>query len=188
MDIALVKIVTEEFAAYLSEVTCGDLAAVTPCAPWSIGDLYRHAVEKNIELGHAVDPRLPPPAARSGRVPRELTFRDSARYAMDALADTGDPAHGRVTWGAFGDLSPHQLFDLHLTTMLLHTWDLAKAAGFDFDPPAIDVIEIALGCLRRLPPHLRGVGKPFAPAADFPAGSALDELLVLSGRSPAWPV
>jgi uncharacterized protein (TIGR03086 family) len=188
MDIALMKTVTEEFAAHLSEVTCGELAAATPCALWSVEDLFRHAVEENLALGRAVDPQLPPPPPREGRVPRELTFRDSARYAMDALARIVDPVDARrVPWKAFGDLSPRELFDLHLTDTLLHTWDLAKATGFDLDKPSIDVLEVALGCLRRLPPQLRGSGRPFAPIVDFPVGSEMEELLALSGRDPAWP-
>jgi uncharacterized protein (TIGR03083 family) len=201
MNIALMQETTEEFAAYLSEVTDGDLSAMTPCALWSVEELYRHTVDQNFALGRAVDPELAPPAARGGYVTRELNYRDSARYVAEALSR----ADGLVDWGEFGKLSPQELFELQLTNTLLHTWDLAKAIGFDIDPPHVDVVEIASDCLRRLPPRLRGQdlrshrshqdhrdhrdhrSAPFAPVADFPAGTALEELLVLSGRSPAWP-
>ena len=168
-------------------MTCGDLSATTPCAVWSIEDLYRHAIAEMLALGRAVDPRRPPPPLRDGYLPREQAFRDCARYAVDALATADDGAGGRVRWGAFGDLAPRELFDVHLTNTLLHTWDLAKAIRFDLDPPSSDALDIALNTLRHLPPLLRGAGKPFAPVVDFPASSDLEEALALSGRDPAWP-
>lgn len=169
MDMALLKAVTEEFAAYLSEVTDGDLTAPTPCALWTVDDLYHHMLELDVELCRALGRRPPPPAASGGYVFRETVYRDSARHTAEALAH-----------------APADSFEAHLTNTLIHTWDLARAIQIDFDPPRPDALDIALGCLRRMPPDARGEGRAFAAAPDFPAGSAMEEVLLLSGRFPGW--
>lgn len=188
MDITLMEHVTGEFGAYLSEVTDGDLATATPCEGWSIGDLARHMIDENIRVGQAADPRSAPPVMVSSWVPcdpvhgsspgRERAYRDSARYALDALARADLARSGPPAEDAFG---------LHLASTLIHTWDLASALQFDFDLPEARAVERALHSMRQLPLGARGGGKPFGTiVGDFPAISAVDELLVLSGRSPAW--
>lgn len=171
MKLALLTQVTEEFAAYLSEVGDGDLMAPTPCARWDIRDLYAHVLDANARLAQALDPRSALPAPPGGRAPREMIYRDSARYVADALARAGD--------------ADDELFESHLTNTLIHTWDLARATWLEFDPPSPHAVDIALRYLRRLPPESRGQGKPFAAILDFPAAAPMDEVLFLSGRAPA---
>lgn len=166
----LLEMVSEELASYLSEVTDGDLAAPTPCARWDIQDLYAHLLDTNASLAGTLGLRPEPPVARGACAPRELTYRDSARHAAEALARAGDAAE--------------ELFEAHLANTLIHTWDLAQATWFDFDPPGPEVIGIALRYLHRLPAESRGPGKPFAAALDFPAAAPMDEVLFLAGRIP----
>jgi uncharacterized protein (TIGR03086 family) len=186
VDIALLNEASEDFAAYLSEVTDGDLTARTPCALWTIDDLYHHMLELNIRLCQAFDHQSPPPAAPDGYLLRETIYRDSARYTANALAHASDsiPA-GRLS-APFGARSAEDAFESHLTNTLVHTWDLAQAIQIDFDLPRPDVLDIALGCLRRIPSDMRGDGKAFATTSDFCSGSAIGEVLLLSGRSPSW--
>jgi uncharacterized protein (TIGR03086 family) len=178
MRLELLTEVSEGFAAYLSEVTDGDLAASTPCQLWTIDDLYHHMVELNVQL----DAQSSPPMAHNGCMARETVYRDSARHATDVLAHAADstPA-GRVST-PFGALSPQDAFESYLTNTVVHTWDLAQALGFDFDPPRQDALDITLGCLRRMPPGRRGAGTAFAVVQDFVPGSATEEILLLSGR------
>jgi uncharacterized protein (TIGR03086 family) len=166
----LLETVTEEFASYLSEVTDGDLTAPTPCARWDIQGLYAHMLDLNASLAETLGLRPPLPAPRAACASREMTYRDSARHAAEALARAGDAAE--------------ELFETHLANTLIHTWDLAQATWFDFHPPGPDVIDIALRCLHRVPPESRGSDRPFAVALDFPAAAPLDEILFLSGRAP----
>lgn len=186
MTTALLHEVSEEFASYLSEVSDGDLSTGTPCQPWSVDDLYQHVVELNIRLGRKFDPQLSPRLSRVGCVLRETTYRDAARYAADALANGTGPANAGRTAAPFGASPWSDAFALHLTNTLIHTWDLARAIEIDFDPPRRDVLDIALNCLRRLPPDARGDGAAVAAIPDFPTGTTMDQILLLSGRNPAW--
>jgi uncharacterized protein (TIGR03086 family) len=170
VKLELLKQVTEEFASYLSEVTDGDLTAPTPCARWDIQDLYAHMLDVNARLAEALDPRTAPPAPHGACAPRETIYRDSARYAADALACVGDAGE--------------ELFESHVANTLIHTWDLAQAIRLEFDPPGPHAIDIALRYLHRLPPESRGQDKPFAAILDFPAAAPMDEVLFLSSRTP----
>jgi uncharacterized protein (TIGR03086 family) len=183
---ALLQEVSDEFASYLSEVSDGDLTAGTPCQGWSVDDLYRHMVELNINLSRAFEVQPSPRSSPDGCVLRETAYRDVARHAADALAIGTDTAPRGRALAALGARSQSDAFALHLTNTLIHTWDLASAIEIEFDPPRQDVLDITLNCLRRLPPHERGDGAAFATIPNFPTGSSMDEILLLSGRNPAW--
>jgi uncharacterized protein (TIGR03086 family) len=186
VDIALLNEASEDFAAYLSEVTDGDLTARTPCALWTIDDLYHHMLELNIQLCQAFDRQSPPPTAPGGCLLRETIYRDSARYTADTLVHASGSIPADRLSASFGARSPEDAFESHLTNTLVHTWDLAQAIQIDFDPPRPDLLDIALDCLRRMPPDMRGEGKAFAATPDFCSGSVIEEVLLLSGRSPSW--
>jgi len=70
----------------------------------------------------------------------------------------------------------------------VHGWDLARATGQPWSPPADaaeESLEFAPGMLTD---DYQGDGKAFAPRVPVPAtASPLDRLLGLSGRDPAWP-
>jgi uncharacterized protein (TIGR03083 family) len=170
MRLALLNEVTEDFAAYLSEVTDGDLTASTPCQLWTIDDLYHHMVELNVQPS--------PPMACKGCMARETVYREAARHTADVLAHAAGSAPADRLPTPFGALSPQDAFELYLTNTVVHTWDLAHALGFHFDPPRQDVLDIALGCLRRMP----SAGPEAAVVRDVVPGSAMAEVLLLAGR------
>jgi uncharacterized protein (TIGR03086 family) len=184
MNLAVLHQVTEEFAAYLSEVTDGDLTAPTPCAAWTVKDLFDHVLDANAKQAEALDPGTTRPARHGIRALRETIYRDSARRAADALARAVDVSV-RPSSAPAGGSSPEDLFEKHLANTLIHTWDLAQAIQIDFDPPNPLALEIALGYVRRLPPECRGSGKPFAKSLNYPAAASMDEVLFLAGRSPS---
>jgi uncharacterized protein (TIGR03086 family) len=70
----------------------------------------------------------------------------------------------------------------------VHGWDLARATGQPWSPPAAaaeESLEFAPGMLT---PDYQGEGKAFGPPVPIPATApALDRLLALSGRDPGWP-
>lgn len=179
MNLALLSQVTEEFAAYLSEVADGDLTATTPCELWTVEDLARHMIDANISFAVAIDPDVRPRLAWDSDALRETTYRDSARCVIDALENVAET-----------HIAAHRLrerFEGHITNTLIHTWDLARAIELDFDLPEPPILDMALRTLRRLPERLRGSGRPFAEIPQRPARSVMDEVLLLSGRSPDWP-
>ncbi len=69
----------------------------------------------------------------------------------------------------------------------VHGWDLARATGQDWSPPAEGLeqsLDFAPGMLTD---DFQGEGKAFAPRVDVPDDAPpLDRLLGLSGRDPSW--
>jgi uncharacterized protein (TIGR03083 family) len=204
MDVAIMEQVAGEFAAYLSEVGDGDLTMATPCKLWTIDDLFHHMVEESVKFGQKVNPRPTPPSSVGSCARREIghyscslrepvygssslrerIYRDSARYAIEALAEFNGTVNS--AGGMPSDLSLEDVFYLHLASTLIHAWDLASAMQFEFDLPDERVLERAIRSIRQLPPGARGDEKSFGEIMEFPVNSTMDELLLLSGRFPEW--
>lgn len=201
MNTAILHTVTEEFAAYLSEVTDGDLGLATPCAGWTVVDLYRHVVEENAEFGHAVSGLPVPAGAKSGHrdtdemLPSRCMgggfdeiYRTSARYMEQGFDAIEDPGQLRQVAGVPGERRVADLLEMQIADTLIHTWDLAQAIGFDYEPRP-EIARLVLQRMGAIPDAARGDGKAFGHAqtvADAERLSTLDRLLLLSGRDLAW--
>jgi uncharacterized protein (TIGR03086 family) len=69
----------------------------------------------------------------------------------------------------------------------MHGWDLARATGQPWSPPAAAAVESLSFAPGMLTGDYQGPGKAFAPRVSVPeAAPAFDRLLGLSGRDPAW--
>ncbi|WP_069622463.1 maleylpyruvate isomerase family mycothiol-dependent enzyme, partial [Streptomyces niveus] len=76
----------------------------------------------------------------------------------------------------------------HFLDFAVHTWDMAKAVGLDWEP-ADDIAEAALTVALRVPDDERRLapGAAFGPARTPAAdGRPFDLVLTTLGRSPAW--
>jgi uncharacterized protein (TIGR03086 family) len=81
--------------------------------------------------------------------------------------------------------------DMSLSMMLweyqVHGWDLARATGQSWSPPADGLEESLKFAPSMLTEDYQGEGKAFGPRVDVPDDAApLDRLLGLSGRDPQW--
>jgi uncharacterized protein (TIGR03086 family) len=110
-------------------------------------------------------------------------FQASAAQLRAAFEQPG--ALDRVVTVPAGTVPGAVAVHLRTTEALVHGWDLGRATGLAFDPPA-DLVEGELAfsgpMLARLPPERRS----FAPAR--PIGDdapAIDRLAALLGRDPA---
>lgn len=185
MNTKLLSAVTDEFAAYLSEVTDGDLGHPTPCGDWTIGDLYRHVLDENVKFGRAVSDS--PPPRESQRPCRETMYRATARYMENGFARVADVGELRHVDGLPGDRTIAELFEMQVADTMIHTWDLARSVAIEFEPNH-DVVELVLARMRQIPDAARGAGKPFGPARRVPDEdiSSMEEILLLSGRDTSW--
>lgn len=198
MDTSALHTVTETFASYLSEVTAGDLAFPTPCAGWNVNGLYHHMLEENVHFGLAItgdhdapaDPVNVVNASYSGNATRrehtlDASYRRTATYMERAFASTTDESQIRQVPGVPGSRSIHDLYEMQLCDTVIHTWDLTRSIGFEYDVEP----EIAATVLRRLellPDSARGDDKAFGhihSSADQ-GHSALERIVLLSGRIP----
>lgn len=152
--------------------------APSPCEGWSAADVLAHVIETQrdfltrhgVDLDGAPDVAADPPRAWGEHA---ATMRD--RLADDAVAALGiDGFFGPTTIGA--TMLAFYGFDL-----LVHRWDLARAAGRDerFSDAELDTIERAVDGFGE---HLYGDGI-CKPGVAVKAGSGRQErLLARMGR------
>ena len=114
--------------AVLEAVPADAWSAPSPCAGWSAADVVAHVVETQrdflqthgADLGEAPDVAADPAAAWRDHAKRVLEA-----LADDAFADTGYDGHfGPTTVGA-------TLVQFYVFDMVVHRWDVARAAGLD---------------------------------------------------------
>jgi uncharacterized protein (TIGR03086 family) len=177
----------EAFTARLRAVPADGWHASTPCSEWDVHDLVNHVVN---EL-RWVSPLL------AGRTIAEVgdsldgdLLGDDPAGAWDAAAaeavaaaralGTADPA----VHLSYGD-SPASAYLAELASdVIVHTWDLARAAQTDDRlPPAL--VAYADGVLRPSFEAWRAAGA-FGPSVDLPPDAdAQDHLLAATGRRPS---
>jgi len=197
MDVSALHTLTEEFAAYLSEVTAGDLSAPTPCEGWDVGHLYRHMIEENVHFGLAasgadhvpadVESLRSVAASASAALPPyalETSYRRTSSFMGDAFARVADAEGLRRVPGVPGERTVHDLYEMQLCDTLIHTWDLAHALGLGYDPEP-EIAGVVLRRMESVPESARGPGRAFGEVQSpvDRAASTLDRIVVLSGRA-----
>jgi uncharacterized protein (TIGR03086 family) len=175
-------------ARTVAHVDAGQFDAPTPCTEWDVRTLLNHLI---LWTSYSLEAR-----ANGGSVGQELIDRDFAadpgfaagyRAQLDrALAAWSDPA----TWDRSLDVmgSPMPSADvaaLNIAEMVLHGWDLATATGqaYTVSEPAAAAAMRAVEANADLFRQYKGFAEPVEVP---PTASALDRVLALSGRDPAW--
>jgi uncharacterized protein (TIGR03086 family) len=181
----------DQLKAIAAGVGDDHLALLTPCAPWTVGDLLDHvmglalafrlAAEKSFGPGGSRAPADPSRANLDPDWRRELPARVDAMAAAwrdpaawDGMTEVGGVRLPAEAIGAFG-----------LDELVMHGWDLARATGQSFaaDPGNTAVVT---GLLSQLGPEVRaggGFGQVVPVDADV---APLDRALALAGRDPRW--
>jgi uncharacterized protein (TIGR03086 family) len=155
-----------------------------PCAGWTARDVVGHLVEW-----------VPAVIGRSGIVfPVGPSVADDPHGAWTALADTlqaalddPDVASRRFDAGPPGELTVDQAIGMLVTgDVLIHTWDLATAAGLDDRLDPVIVSEMLVG-MQPLDDMLRASGH-YGPKVVV-ADDADDQtkLIAFTGRRPFGP-
>jgi uncharacterized protein (TIGR03086 family) len=178
----------------VSLVTPADLARPTPCDGWSVRDLLAHMTVQHDGFAAA--------AAGDGAdlarwQPREAGPDPVREYAAAAgrvlAAFTADGTLDREF--ALPEISPVLRFpaaraiSFHFVDYVVHGWDVARSLGAGFEPDP-EVLTVALEVARAVPagPGRLEPGSAFRPPVAAPAqAGALDQIVALLGRSPAWP-
>lgn len=162
----------------------------TPCADWDLRALLNHLTAEHLwaprllagesldDVGDDYDGDVlgeDPPAA----------WRQAIDRSVQAWAQVDDePVLMQMSSGA---VTRHEYAQQMVVDLVVHGWDIARAAGLSYDPDQAAVQE-ALDYER---PRLQGgQGWPgiFGHAVPVPEGSAdlLDEVVALTGRDPRW--
>ncbi|MGI8576983.1 MAG: TIGR03086 family metal-binding protein [Nocardioidaceae bacterium] len=185
----LLEAVLDDLAPVIGAITNDQLHTPTPCTEYDVGQLQDHvlgwlgnfaagfadpngqAPQATVEGQHAgVDPaaevraaaELLTQAIRGGAAARPLKLGDAAMPGKMAL--------GMILW-----------------EYQVHGWDLARATGQPWHPPAA-AAEQSLGFApTMLTDDYQGEGKAFAERVAVPEDAPpLDRLVGLSGRRPDW--
>jgi uncharacterized protein (TIGR03086 family) len=176
------------FTARVSAVPSDAWANPSPCAGWTARDVVAHLVEWLTPPGFLlgafdIEPG-PIPSVDDDPAGAWAVVRDAIQGALDdpsvagTVRDCGPP----------GELSFEAAVDMTCTPdVLIHTWDLARAAGLDerLDP---DLVRRQVAGLESLPPEvdeaMRASGH-YGPRVDV--GADADDqtrLLAFTGRRP----
>jgi uncharacterized protein (TIGR03086 family) len=161
-----------------------DWDAPTPVPEWTTGDVVGHLVAwlPGFLAGGS--------SARLPEVPLDDPVAAWERRAADVQALLDDPAAAELpfTNPHTGVLPLREAVDRFYTTdVLMHAWDLARAAGRP-DPIPADVAEEMLAGMSAIEELLRSSGQ-FGPAAPAPTDATPgDRLMAFLGRDAGrWP-
>ncbi|GLW67425.1 TIGR03086 family protein [Actinomadura rubrobrunea] len=176
-------------AALIADVPGDRLAAPTPCAAYTLGDLVDHV--GGLALGFLAGARKDPgetaargPSGDASRLGDD--WRTDIPRRLAALADAWrDPAAwtGATRVGGI-DLPGRAAGLFALNELVVHGWDLARAMGRPYTPGQADV-DACLGLVAGV--QARGGPSPFGPPVAVPDDAPpLDRLVALTGRDPAW--
>jgi uncharacterized protein (TIGR03086 family) len=188
---------SDGFTRALRSVAPGQWSARTPCVEWDIRALVNHVAQGNLNYVRLLD---------GATAAQFLQMRDVDALGSDPVgayeASVRDCAHAYSRDGALeqvvdhplGQLPGRQALAVRTTDTVIHTWDLARAAGTD-DTLAPDLLrwidanirEIYAG-MAETPVSEQTTHRFYAaPGGDLAPDSPLQaRLLNLFGRSTTW--
>ena len=166
--------------------------APTPCPDLPLGALIDHvggfakvfAASARKELG---DLTAQPPEPRADNL--EPGWRGRIATDLSALADAWDApeAWDGMTQAGGQDVPSAMAGRIALDELVVHGWDIARATGqpFDCDAATLGEVESTVRQVRSGDHgELPGLFGPVLPVADD--APALERVLSLTGRDPAW--
>jgi uncharacterized protein (TIGR03086 family) len=161
----------------------------TPCPDWSVRQLVNHVVAGQLIFARALDGE-PLETLIAIREKDNLghdpvgAYRSSSEVLLSAASAPG--VLERPMRVPVGTVPGAVGLNLRLVECLAHGWDLARATQQRFDPPE-DLVEGALAFTRQALAIVPADRRPFGdlqPVSE--EAGALDRLVALVGRSPAW--
>lgn len=176
-------------AALVQQVGDEQLEGPTPCGTFTVGDVVDHVGTVARAFGAKATKAPgstggPPPPPSAGNL--EPGWRARIATNLDALAAAwSDPAAWEGDTVAGGIPMPAAVAGgVVLDELVVHGWDIAVSTGQPFQPSPEDVqAAIEFASTFEAPRD----GRLFGPIVDVPADApALNRLLGLTGRDPAW--
>jgi uncharacterized protein (TIGR03086 family) len=159
------------------------MANATPCADFTVGDVFNHMIGGATFFAAQFRGEMPPD------MPDGTDFTGDDAVAtftatMDVLADSAiqPGALERTMASPFGEVPGDVVARFLALDGMVHTWDLAVATGQTYDPPAPVVVEVLAFARQAIAPEMRG--GPFGPEVDAPADATpLQQLVAFTGRA-----
>jgi len=187
----LLTAVLSDLAVVVGGITPQQLHHPTPCSRWDVEQLRDHVLGwlTTFAAGFA-DPqgRAPKADVEGYSAPADPAREVRLAAALLVRAIRGG-ATERPLWLGENSMPGDLALGMILWEYQVHGWDLARATGQSWAPPAAASEESLAFAPAMLTEDYQGPGKAFAPAVEVPlSGPPLDRLLGLSGRDPSWSV
>lgn len=171
---------------YVDPIVVAERELPTPCADWNLGELLAHMVGQHFGFAEAVRTGNAPKSAYRPVPFSPRVWRQSTRALLDAFA--GADLDGTVLEVELHPTQPlpmTMIIGAQLIDTVVHTWDVARSLGQDFEPDdelATAVFRIA----QPIPDDERRdqPGAAFAHALPT-SGTPWQQTLQLLGRDPA---
>jgi uncharacterized protein (TIGR03086 family) len=174
------QVIADGFADRVKAVADDQWSAISPCTDWTAAGVVAHVIDTHYRILTRVNEGDPVEADPEGDLPAQWS---EARSELEAAL--ADPERAtKMSSGMFGEQSFETVVSrLVCTDTLVHTWDLARAAGLDeqLDPESVAA---GFGFLEPMDDKLRVPGG-FAPKVE-PADGADEQTRFLNfcGRKP----
>jgi uncharacterized protein (TIGR03086 family) len=174
----------------LTNITDADLAATTPCADFSVGDVVHHL--GGLALAFAAAARKDrgpltgtPPSVDAAQLDSDWRTSYPARLIELAQAWAEPGAWEGMTRIAGMDMPGEAVGLVGLTEVVIHGWDLARATGqtYDVNPEIAEAVLANVAEFAAQGP-VEGLFGPAVPIDDD--APLLDRIVALSGRDPGW--
>ena len=181
--------VLDDLATVTGAIAAGQLHDPTPCTEFDVGQLREHVVSwlDTFAAGFAdPDGRAPRGSLDGYQMPADPA--GAVRAASGTLTGAlRDGAAGRPLRLGDSAMPGEMALGLILWEFQVHGWDLARATGQPWSPPAAATEESLAFVPGMLTGDHQGEGKPFGLPVPVPESApAFGRLLGLSGRDPAW--
>ena len=171
------------FSKVVDAVPADKWSAASPCEGWTASHVVGHVIGGTQMISVARtggEPNFSDPLGAAGDDPPASW----AAARMEALDTLTDDYLNKPVQSPFGEIPLDQLVGMILTNdVLIHTWDLARAAGIDvtLDP---ELCEGAYNGLQPLDAMVRS-DQVFGPKIDSAADADIQtKLLNFTGRNP----
>ncbi|GAA3731171.1 uncharacterized protein (TIGR03086 family) [Spinactinospora alkalitolerans] len=181
----------DRMRALTAQITDDDLAAPTPCAGYSVGDLLDHVLALARVFRLAAEKTSSPsdggpPTPSAADLPADWRER-LARRLDDLVAAWRDPAAWQGTTAAGGfELPAQEAGMVARNELVLHGWDLSRAIGRPYECAPADA-RASFAFASSVPDDPQAREGLFGPVVAVPADAPLfDRALGLSGRDPFW--
>jgi uncharacterized protein (TIGR03086 family) len=175
-------------ARIVVNVSPGQFGLPTPDTDWDVRTLLNHLI---LWTAYSMEARAHGESAGQELMDRDFAgedgFAGAYRAQLDrALAAWSDPAAWQRELNVMGTKTPAaDVAALLIAELVLHGWDLAVATGQRYEAGTA-AAEAALAAVMANAELFRQY-KGFADPVDVPpSATALDRVLALSGRDPAW--
>jgi uncharacterized protein (TIGR03086 family) len=187
----LLAAVLADLAGVVGGIDERQLHDATPCTDYDVAELRDHVLGwlATFADGFADSggqaPRASLDGYQAGADPQAEVIAAAGR--MDQALRAG--AAGRPLRLGDSAMPGEMALSMILWEYQMHGWDLARATGQPWSPPAAAAEESLSFAPGMLTADYQGEGKAFAPRVTVPdSAPAFDRLLGLSGRDPAWKV